>query len=125
MATIEIKDEKLHVTMNGWDKLLTLRSSLSIPMTHVTGVELRPKFADPANAAKALRLAGGYWPHAFATGYFAVEGEICFYDVHDPQKTVGITVEHESVKRLFLEVEGDTPETVVERIQAALSARAK
>jgi hypothetical protein len=124
MATIEIKDGALQVTMNGWDKLLTLRSSLSIPMTHVTGVELRPKFADPANAAKALRLAGGYWPHKFATGYFAVEGEICFYDVHDESKTVGITVEHESVKRLILEVEGEAPEAVVARITAALAARA-
>ena len=124
MATIEIKDGTLQVTMNGWDKLLTLRSSLSIPMTHVTGVELRPKFADPAHAAKALRLAGGYWPHKFATGYFAIEGEICFYDVHDESKTVGITVEHESVKRLILEVEGETPEAVVERITAALGARA-
>ncbi|MFO0609867.1 MAG: hypothetical protein U0324_42305 [Polyangiales bacterium] len=121
MATIEIKDGTLHVTMNGWDKLLTLRSSLSIPLTHVTGVELRPKFADPANAAKALRLAGGYWPHAFATGYFAVEGEVCFYDVHDAEKTVGVSLEHESVKRLYLEVEGESPEAAADRIRAAIA----
>ena len=44
--------------------------------------------------------------------------------MHDESKTVGITVEHESVKRLILEVEGEAPEAVVARITAALAARA-
>ena len=123
MASIEIKDGNLVITMNGWDKLLTLRSSLTIPLTHVIGVEVNPNIADPDNAAHAMKLAGGYWPHKFATGYFAVEGEICFYDVHDKSKTIGITVEHESVKRLILEVEGESNVEAHAKIAAAIAAR--
>lgn len=123
MASIEIKDGNLVVTMNGWDKLLTLRSSLTIPLTHVVSVEVNPANADPANAAKAIRVAGGYWPHKFATGYFAVDGEICFYDVHDETKTIGVTVEHESVKKLILEIEGETNVEAHAKISAAIAAR--
>lgn len=123
MARIEIQGDKLVVEMLGWDKLLCLRSSMSIPLSHLRELELRPKDADPAKATHALRLAGGYWPHAFATGYFAVNGEIVFYDVHDASRTISIGVEHESVRRLILEVEGETPEQAIAKIQGAMQPR--
>ena len=122
MATLKIEDGKLHVEMHGWDKILTLRSSIVIALEHITAVSLRPEFTDPAKAAHVLRLAGGYWPRAFATGYFAVNGEIVFYDVHEAKNTIELRVEHESVRRLVLEVEEITPEQAVEMIQAALTS---
>ena len=120
MAKIEIVGENLVVEMVGWDKLLCLRGSMTIPLRNLRSAELRPTDADPAKATHALRLAGGYWPHAFATGYFAVNGEIVFYDVHDPQKTISIGVEHESVRRLIVEVEGETPEAALAKVQAVI-----
>ena len=122
MAKIHIQGDSLVVEMVGWDKLLCLRGTMTLPLSHIRSLELRPVDSDPAKATHALRLAGGYWPHAFATGYFAVNGEIVFYDVHDSSKTIGIGVEHESVRRLILEVEGETPEEALARLQAAKPA---
>ena len=42
-----------------------------------------------------------------------------FYDLHDPDKTIGIDVEHAKVRRIVIEVDGITPEEAVQRIKAA------
>ncbi len=44
-----------------------------------------------------------------------------FYDVHDADKTIGFDVENHRVRRVVVEVEGETPESAAERLQAALA----
>src|SRR3954471_20863395 len=71
MASIEIKDDSLIIHIHGWDKLLALRSTLTIPLAHVKGAVARPADAQ-YDKMKGLRVAGGYWPGSFAAGYFWV-----------------------------------------------------
>jgi hypothetical protein len=177
MARIEITQEELIVHIEGWDKLLTLRSSLRIPLANVVGVQVRPADAH-FDGMKGIKLAGGHWPHSFAAGYFWITGSddeprlgaldglenatvvlgisapdptgawakaaalteqalaqtrkaiaeqnrpqrvryIAFYDVHDPNATIGVDLDHQSCKRLVLQVTGETPEEVAGRISAA------
>lgn len=182
MATIDLKDENLIVQIHGWDVVLALRSTLTIPLAHIKGV-----VACPPDAAyddmKGLRLAGGYFPKAFAAGYFWMTGGtvhasqqhaleqlntaskdlegltdsphlrvsevrahidaasaalkhslheagapelaryLAFYDVHKPEKTIGLDVEHGRLRRVVVEVEDETPEACAARIRAALGSR--
>ena len=45
-----------------------------------------------------------------------------FYDVHDPTKAIGIDVEHATISRIVVQVDGETPDAAVARILAALPA---
>ncbi len=178
MASIEISDKNLIVHIHGWDKLLALRSTLTIPLEHVKGAVAHPADAH-YDKMKGLRVAGGYWPGSFAAGYFWVtagafaeqraaldklesahkhlsaEGAdpshhyaearghteralealkkgleeaklpdeasyLAFYDVHDPEKTVGIDVEQERLRRVVVQIDGETPEATVARVLAAI-----
>ncbi len=73
MASIEIKDRDLVIHIHGWDKLAALRSTLTFPLSEVKGVSARPGDAR-YDEMEGVRLAGGYWPGAFAAGYFWVTG---------------------------------------------------
>jgi hypothetical protein len=73
MASIEITDRELVVHIHGWDKLAALRSTLAIPLAEVKGASARPADAR-YDEMEGIRLAGGYWPGAFAAGYFWVTG---------------------------------------------------
>ena len=42
-----------------------------------------------------------------------------FYELHDPEKTIGLDVAGEKVRRVVIEIEGQTPEAAAEAIEAA------
>ncbi len=73
MATLEINDRELVIHIHGWDKLLALRSTLTIPLASIKGAVARPPDA-AYDQMQGLRVAGGYWPGSFAAGYFWVTG---------------------------------------------------
>ena len=57
-------------------------------------------------------------PNIFRAGTFYQHGELVFWDVHHPEKTIVIELEHERYKRLIVEV--DDPPGEVKKIKAAL-----
>jgi hypothetical protein len=69
MATLEINDRELVVHIHGWDKLLALRSTLTLPLSSIKAATPRPGDAE-YDHLQGVRVAGGYWPGSFAAGYF-------------------------------------------------------
>ncbi len=51
-------------------------------------------------------------------GTFYYHGELVFWDVREPEKTIIVSLNHERYKKLILEVAD--PEQVVSRVRAAL-----
>jgi hypothetical protein len=51
--------------------------------------------------------------------FYQLDGAV-FFDVHDPERTIVIDLEHEHYSRLVLEV--DDPEAVVARLRSAIVA---
>ncbi len=47
---------------------------------------------------------------------------LAFYDVHDPQKAIGIDIEHQNVSRMVIQVDDESPEDAAARIETALKA---
>jgi hypothetical protein len=64
---------------------------------------------------------GSVVPGPITTGTYYREGELVFWDVHDPEKTVVIRLRDERYARLVIEVED--PEATVARVNEA-AARA-
>lgn len=118
MVTIQIEADRIRFVVDGWDKLWALKSQIEIPLEHVVSARVDP---EPARGwFHGLRIPGTEIPGVITAGTFYSRDGVVFYDVHDPEKAIVIELDHETYKRLVVEVEH--PEGSVARIQSALAA---
>lgn len=117
MTTVTVAGGRLELSVEGADRMWALRSHLSIPLEHIRGARVDP---DVARRFKGLRLAGTHLPGILAAGTFRQDGEWVFWDVHEPDRTVVVELEHEHYGRLCVEVED--PEASVALIRRAIGA---
>jgi hypothetical protein len=102
MVEVSVEGDRVVFEIEGMDKLWSLRSRLEIPLAHVTGVE--------ANADQVgrwwhgLKLWGSDVPGLFAAGTFVYHGELVFWDMRDPARTIIVSLDHERYKKLIVEV---------------------
>jgi hypothetical protein len=118
MTEIEITNGHLRVVVEGFDKVLALRSSVDVPLTHVRGASQDP---DALRERHGLRLGGTSLPGVVAAGTF-FDGRWWFLDVHHPERAVKIELDHEHYAALIVEVEN--PDETVAAINAAVAALA-
>lgn len=117
MVTISVDGDEAIFEVRGFDKLWTLRSRLQIPLAHIVHVE--------ANADQVGRWWHGFKvlgtdvPGLLGAGTFYYEGELVFWDVHDPAKAIILSLDHERYKKLIVEVED--PAEVVALLQSAMA----
>ena len=115
MVEITITADGVLFEVRGWDKVWSLRSQLTIPLSHIKDAHTDP---EPAMGwFQGLKVAGTDVPNIFRAGTFYQHGELVFWDVHDPENTIVIELEHERYKRLIVEVEDPQG---VKKIKAAL-----
>ena len=116
MVDLSISGDRLVLDVRGADKLWALKSSLEIPLAHVT--EIR---ADPAIAHgwwHGLRMPGTNLPGVITAGTFYQDGKRIFWDVHSPENTVVIELKDERYNELIVEVAD--PEGAVKIVKTAL-----
>ena len=116
MVNIEIDADNATFEVQGWDKLWSLRSRLEIPLSHI-----KRAYVDPEPAMgwfQGLKLGGTDVPNIFRAGTFYQDGGLVFWDVHNPEKTIVIELEHERYKKLIIEVED--PEQEAKRINDSI-----
>ena len=118
MTEVEIANGYLRVVVEGFDKVLALKSSVEVPLTHVRGASQDP---DTLRERHGLRLGGTSLPGVVAAGTF-FDGRWWFLDVHHPELAVKIELDHEHYAALIVEVEN--PDETVAAINAAVAALA-
>jgi hypothetical protein len=120
MARIEIRDHDLIVHVEGLDKVLALRSKITVPLAHVQGTVVRPPAITPRENPEFI---GTYIPGKVVagTGRFADYEGLVFCDVHDPSRALAIEIEHDRYQRVVVELSDETPESAAARIEAARS----
>jgi len=109
MVNVTVDGDRAVFEVEGLDKLWSLRSRLEIPLAHITAIE-----HDPDHVGRwwhGLKLMGSDVPGLFAAGTFFYHGELVFWDVHDPDKTIIVSLNHERYKKLILEV-ADPPDAI-------------
>ena len=67
MTEVEITSSSLRVVVKGFDKVLALKSSVEVPLTHVRGASQDP---DALRERHGLRLGGTSLPGVVAAGTF-------------------------------------------------------
>lgn len=116
MAEIELTPQSLIVRITGADRLWALKSHLEIPLVHVIGAE---RATDEARSWwHGIRLAGAHIPGVISAGRFYEHGNLVFWDVHDPEKAIGIDLSDERYSRLVIEV--DDPEKTIAAVNRSL-----
>jgi hypothetical protein len=119
MVDITIENDRVRFEVEGWDKLWALKSQLEIPLAHIVSVRADP---EPARGWwHGLRLPGTQIPGVLTAGTFYQPGGAVFYDVHDPENTIVLELDHEHYTSLVMEVAD--PAAAVAMLQRALSAR--
>jgi hypothetical protein len=107
---------KLVLEVEGWDKLWSLKSHLSIPIEHVVRVYADSKIAEPW--WQGLKIAGTHVPGVISAGTFYHHGDWVFWDVHNPENVVVVDLRDERYAKLIIEVRD--PADTVARLRAAL-----
>ncbi|HEX9260711.1 MAG TPA: hypothetical protein VF855_14315 [Acidimicrobiales bacterium] len=67
-----VQDDAVDIRFTGLDRVLCLAKGLTLAMSEITGVRVVPQ--REAKADVGWRVGGGYWPGAFATGWFTWKG---------------------------------------------------
>jgi hypothetical protein len=102
MVTVTVEGDRLHLDVQAFDQLWALRSHLDIPLAHITSVRADP---EPARGWwHGLRLGGTQLPGLLTAGTFYEHGGFVFYDVHHPDNTIVLELNHERYQRLIIEV---------------------
>ena len=117
MATIEITPTSLVVHVEGWDRILALKSEITIPLEHVVGVE--QDLAEASVIYHGLKLPGTSIPGVMVAGSYLKSGEWSFWDVHDPRKAVILRLRDEHYGKVVVGV--DDPEAAVRSVEAAIN----
>ena len=119
MVQISIEGDRLNFSVEGWDKLWAMRSQLSIPLEHVREARIDP---EPARGWwHGLKLLGTQLPGLVTAGSFYQSEGVVFYDVHDPERTIVLELDHENYSRLIVEVEN--PADSLALINGAIAGR--
>ena len=117
MVNVVVQGDRVRFEVEGWDQLWALKSQLEIPLAHIRGVRADP---EPARGWwHGVRLPGTQIPGLLTAGSFYQSGGFVFYDVHDPERTVVIELDHEHYQRLVIEVAN--PADVVATLRTAIA----
>ena len=118
MVNVVVEGDRVHFHVEGWDKLWSFKSELQIPLAHIQSVRADP---EPARGWwHGVRLPGTQIPGLLTAGSFYQRGGFVFYDVHDPELTVVIDLDHEHYQRLVIQVAD--PEEVVTKLSSAIAS---
>ncbi|MEO8140054.1 MAG: hypothetical protein ABI742_10425, partial [Gemmatimonadota bacterium] len=113
MVEISINGDRIHLEVIGLDKLWALKSQLEFPIAHVQSVRHDP---EPARGwFHGIKMPGTSIPGVLTAGTFYQHGEAVFFDVHSPDNTIVLELDHERYKRLVIEVAH--PEAEVTKIR--------
>lgn len=125
MARLEIKDHSLVITIEGIDKLLTFRSSITVPLQHVRRLSVRPDLSRVMYMPVEAQFRGLHVPGSVVVGKLILadgSGNV-FCDVRDATRTVAIDLEHDRYKRLIVDLSDPPPEQAKLQIEAAVGRR--
>jgi hypothetical protein len=118
VVNVKLQGNLVIFEVAGLDKLWAFKSSIEIPVAHITDI-----YADPNPAMgwlEGIRLIGTSLPNIFRAGTFYQEGEFVFWDVRNPDRTIIVELMHEHFSKLVIEVA--EPDAVVNTIRKAIYA---
>ena len=117
-GTVRIEGDQLVFEIHGIDEILSIKRSISVPLEHVRSVSM----ADPGWAfLRQVKVGGANLPGVVKDGRFLSGDGYMFFEMHDPNKCITVTLDHEAYKKIVFEVEDR--EAAAKMIDDALTRR--
>lgn len=117
MVTITVDGDRAIFDVRGLDKLWSFRSRLEIPLAHIVAVEANVD--QVGRWWHGVKLLGTDVPGLLGAGTFRYDGELVFWDVHNPANAIILSLDHERYKKLIVEVED--PAAAISHLRSAIS----
>jgi hypothetical protein len=117
MARIDIHEDTLVVTIEGWHKLLALKHKIEVPIACISGVRMRPEIPKFNDAD----FRGTHVPGKVVAGMSLRNADgVVFCDVEDPKRSIAIDL-HDvpELSHIIIELSDMTPEEGARIIEAA------
>lgn len=122
MATIEIQDRSFVVHIEGYDKVLTMTGSITVPFGHVRAVQARPDLRDLLYMEMGSRFRGVQSPGKSIVGLLrspqGAHDVSC--DVRDEGRAIAIELDHDVYERIVVDISDESPDEAVRRIEQAI-----
>ena len=115
-GTIRIEGNNLVFEIHGIDIMLAIRKSITIPLEHVASVSTDKV---PWEPFQQLRVAGTSLPGMIKDGMFLSKDGLLFFEMHDPNKCIAISLKNDKYKKIIFEVEDK--ESAAKTIHDAIS----
>jgi len=117
-GTVKIEGKDLVFEIHGIDVFLSLKRSITIPLEHIISVSSDKV---PWKPFQQLKVAGTNLPGVIKDGLYLSKDGLLFFEMHDPEKCITISLNNEKYKKIIFEVEDK--ETVTKAIRNAMSSR--
>ena len=117
-GNIKIKNDNLIFELHGIDKILSIKRSITVPLEHVVSVSTEHVTLNPK---LQMKLVGARLPTIIKDGRFLTSEGMMFFEMHDPDKCVTVSLNHEKYKKIVFEVEDK--EAVAQKINEAIKSR--
>jgi hypothetical protein len=120
VGKVEIENSDLVFELHGIDAILSIKRIIKVPLKHVTSVStervtLKPKLQ--------VKLVGARLPTIIKDGRFLTSEGMMFFEMHDPDKCITVSLNHELYKQIVFEVEDK--EAAAKKINDALKAQSR
>ncbi len=125
MASLALHDHSLVVRLEGVDRLLAMRGSVTIPLGHITGVTGRPDLSKMMFMPAGTQFRGEQRAGHFVVGTVVMAdgtGKV-FLDVRDPARAVSLELARDDYRQVVFEPDDRSPEEAKAFIDAALGHR--
>ena len=117
-GAVRIEGNQLVFEIHGIHEILSIKRSISVPLEHVQSVST----SDPGWAfLRQVKVGGANLPGVVKDGRFLSGEGYMFFEMHDPDKCITVTLDHETYKKIVFEVEDK--EAAAKMIDEALVTR--
>lgn len=101
-GTIRIDGSNLVFEIHGIDTILSIRRSISVPLAHVISVSTDKV---PWQPFQQMKVAGTSIPGIIKDGMFLSSDGLLFFEMHDQDKCITVSLNHERFKKIIFEVQ--------------------
>jgi hypothetical protein len=119
-GTARIDGDNLVLELHGIDRILAIKRSITIPLKHVVSASSERVDWKPF---QQLRIGGTGIPGVVKDGRFLTPEGWTFFEMHDPNECVTITLNDEVYKKIVFQVEDN--QLVAMTINDAVTAMAE
>lgn len=120
MTEIAIADDKLVLTVRGFDVILALKHHLEVPLAHVARVEVGVAAEARERLRESLRMPGTHLPGIITAGSYVEHGRWMFWNIHRGDHAITLWLRHDRFDALVVDVADPAAEAA--RITTALES---